>query len=57
MMENTIDTDLALKPSPEAKICLFCDEKKCRAHCKIFKSKLKEIRDKKMKEVDAYGTK
>ena len=46
-MIKTVDTDLTLRPSPEAKICLFCDKKKCRANCKRFKIKLKEIKDKK----------
>lgn len=41
-----IDSDLALRPSEEAKICLFCDKKKCSYNCKRLRTKLKELREK-----------
>lgn len=44
-MKTTVDTDLMLRPSPEAKICLYCDKKKCRPDCDRVKTKLKELRD------------
>ena len=45
-MTKTVDTDLALNPSEVAKICLFCDKKKCRSGCKRFRRKLGELREK-----------
>ena len=41
-----VDTDLTLRPSPEAKICLSCDKKKCSGKCKTLKIKLEDLREK-----------
>ena len=43
----TVDANLVLNPSSEAKICLFCDKKKCKSNCKRVRTQLKELRDKK----------
>ena len=51
-MNGYIDTDLTLRPSEEAKICLFCDKKKCRADCKRVKAMLKELREKERERND-----
>lgn len=42
----TVDTDLILRPSLEAKICLFCTKKKCQPHCERVTRMLKELREK-----------
>lgn len=44
-MKTTIDTDLAIDASKEAKICLNCDKKKCFPdNCKRFKQSLKNMK-------------
>ena len=48
-MIKTVDANLVLNPSSEAKICLFCDKKKCKSNCKRVRTQLKELRDKKKK--------
>ena len=45
-MMMTVDTDLALRPSPEAEICLNCNKKKCKTDCERFITKLNELREK-----------
>ena len=34
-----------LKPSPEAQICLSCDNEKCNGDCKRFREELKKLKE------------
>ena len=48
-MKTTVDTDLTIEASEEAKICLNCEKKKCNsAKCKRIKQKIKELRQNKL---------
>ena len=44
-MKTTIDTDLAIDASDEAKICLNCEKERCfSSNCKKYKEAMKAIR-------------
>lgn len=46
-MKTTVDSDLMIDASEEAKICLNCEKEKCNSTvCKIFKQKKKELKQK-----------
>lgn len=46
-MKTTVDTDLIIEASEEAKICLNCGKPKCTpANCERLKTKTKELKAK-----------
>ena len=49
-MKTTVDSDLMLDATEEAKICLYCDKKQCKPNCERLKKKKAELkREKKRK--------
>ena len=51
-MINAVDSNMVLNPSSEAKICLFCDKKKCKSNSKRVRTQLKELKEKKRRAND-----
>ena len=50
-MKTSVDTDLTIEPSEEAKICLTCDKRKCTPNgCRRLKQKKKELKQKQLHE-------
>lgn len=45
-MKTTVDTDLLIDATEEAKICFTCDKKRCTpVHCKRLNTRLKELKE------------
>lgn len=42
-MKTTVDTDLILDATDEAKICLSCNRKKCSPNCSRYRREMKRL--------------